>query len=268
MTQKKQTEQSKGDSFTQGIPTEIWCEEASSSNPYIAEKAYCHGYDFDEIVEQLSYVGSLYLMLTGRLPTSQQAALLELTMKFFITPGFRHPATRAAMNAGIGRTHVTHILPISLSVLSAEYLGSQEVGNAMQFIKANIETSMDVLLVNLEPQLIADTPNPIPGFGTLYSGKDQLTLKMVDRITNQHTNLTYFNWCKQLVNHLAPKKLSWLPTGLAAALFLDLDINYRTGICLFQMLQSPGLIAHGVEKANKPLTDMPFVSEDNYVIRK
>lgn len=268
MSKNTQTEKAKGDSFTQGIPTKIWQEEGSESNPYIAQNAICYGYDFEEILDQLSYVESLYLMLTGRIATAKQSQLLELCLKMFITPGPRHPATRAAMNAGIGRTDVTHILPISLSVLSAEYLGSKEVGSSMRFIQSNFNLAPQLVVDTISRSLCEESPNPLPGFGKVFNDVDILTLKNVKRVNQLGLSLTYFDWCEKLVKAMQTLELSWLPTGLVAAIFLDLDLDYRTGIGLFQMMQCPGLIAHGVEKANKPLTDMPFVSEENYDIKK
>jgi citrate synthase len=32
------------------------------------------------------------------------------------------------------------------------------------------------------------------------------------------------------------------------------------------LLSAPGLVAHGLEMANKPITAMPFVKDENYVI--
>lgn len=268
MTKNTQSEKNKGESFTQGIPTNIWQEEPTADNPYIAENNFCYGYDFEEVLDKLSYVDTLYLMLTGNIPSDTHSALLELCLKMFITPGPRHPATRAAMNAGIGRTQVTHILPIALSVLSAEYLGSKEVGASMRFIRENLKMELVTLSAQVCSNRNDESPNPIPGFGQVYNGFDKQTLKHVKRVEALGFSLRHFDWCKDLVATLQPSDISWLPSGLIAALFLDLGLDHRTGTCLFQMIQSPGLIAHGVEKANKPLTDMPFVSEENYVIRK
>lgn len=268
MSKNSQTEKNKGDAFTQGIPTSIWKEEATVSNPYVTQKAFCYGYNFDEILDQLSYVETLYLLLTGKIATDQQSRLLEICLKMFITPGPRHPATRAAMNAGIGRTEVTHILPISLSVLSADYLGSKEVGSSMKFIQSNFELNPEQIVANIDDNKLNNLPNPIPGFGKVFNDVDEFTLKNAQRIEALNFMLPYFEWSLELVKYMQPKGLSWLPSGLIASLFLDLELDYRTGIGLFQILQSPGLVAHGVEKANKPLTDMPFVSEENYDIKK
>ncbi|XOV77738.1 MAG: hypothetical protein ACFHVJ_12360 [Aestuariibacter sp.] len=267
LTEKKikQQEKSKGDEFTSAIPNGIWMEEESEENPYLAEKSYLYGYNFEELVKAKSYVEMLFLMLKGDLPNAQQSRLLEFLLKAFITPGIRHPATRAAMNAGIGRTEISHILPIGLQVLSSDYLGSKEVANCMQFLEKSIEKSPLEIVRKVECE--SNKPNPIPGFGTIYNGFDILTQNLANHIDD--TGLPYVKWANEfvaLLNLHQPGKLSWLPTGLAATIMCDLGLNYRIGCGLFQILQAPGLMMHGVEKANKALTEMPFISEDKYVI--
>jgi len=46
-----------------------------------------------------------------------------------------------------------------------------------------------------------------------------------------------------------------------------LGFSHHAGAGLFQLLGAPGLWAHGVELANKPATAMPFVKDENYVIK-
>ena len=60
--------------------------------------------------------------------------------------------------------------------------------------------------------------------------------------------------------------MGWLSVGVAAAVFADLGFHPRYGAGLFQLLSAPGLLAHGMEQANKPITAMPFVSDNAYVI--
>ena len=56
-------------------------------------------------------------------------------------------------------------------------------------------------------------------------------------------------------------------SGIAAAVFTDLGFSPRAGAGLFQLLGAPGLLAHGAELANKPVTAMPFVKDENYAIK-
>lgn len=270
MTSKNtQKEASKGEQFTNKVPTAIFLEEPSEGNVFIAEKQYLHGYDYEELVSNLDYHQMLYLMLAGELPDEKQSAVLHLLLKLLMTPGVRHPATRAAMNAGIGRTQVTHVLPISLSVLSSDYLGSVEVGNAMRWYSEKLSAPFDDIFTETRERVEQNIPNPIPGLGTIYGSIDTYTLKLVNKVKDLGFELPYFNQVSTLLEQFlkAGVDISWLPTGLSAALFLDIGLTHRTGTVLFQMLQSPGLAAHGIEKANKPLTDMPFIPESNYEIK-
>lgn len=96
----------------------------SPDNPYIAEHCRCRGYDLFELVQKRSFVDIIYLLLRGELPTKDQAQLFETLLVALINPGPRHPATRAAMNAGVGKTNTAHILPIALPVLGGDHLGA------------------------------------------------------------------------------------------------------------------------------------------------
>ncbi|MDZ4261485.1 MAG: citrate synthase, partial [Pseudomonadota bacterium] len=116
MATEKPQEQSRNDAFAKRTATKIWQEIASPDNPYLTESAQCHGYDLLELTQKRSFVDVLYLMFRGELPTANEATLLEQLMIALINPGPRHPATRAAMNAGVGSTDVEHILPIALTI--------------------------------------------------------------------------------------------------------------------------------------------------------
>ena len=57
-----------------------------------------------------------------------------------------------------------------------------------------------------------------------------------------------------------------LKTGLCAAVLAELGFQPRQGCGLMQLLAAPGLLAHGVEYANKPFTSMLFEPDENYEI--
>lgn len=255
--------------FSRQISTEIWQEVPDKSNPFVAETAVCRGYDFLELVQHLSYPQMLYLFTVGELPSDNQRDVLELLMKALITPGVRHPATRAVMNAAISKTRVPNLLPIGLGVLTGEYLGAHELSNSMKFIQHNLDRppkSVAIQVSQVKPK--PDTPNPIPGFGSIYGDQDKLTAHLAAQILSCAENAPHLKWCQAMVDAVPHSDFSWLPAGLAAATFLDLNIDRATGIGLFQMLQSPGLIAHAAEKVQKPVSDMPFLDDEHYDIKR
>jgi citrate synthase len=253
------------DAFVDRPVTRIWREQATVENPYVAEKCACHGYDVLELANKRSYIDVLFLLFRGELPTAEQEQLLQRLMIAFINPGPRHPATRAAMNAGVSRTDVGHILPIALSLLSAS-----GIEDGMRFLRKNQRRAAEEVAAELytgennKPEegdwLIA------PGFGSSYDSIDSMAQHTADVLLETTCNKPVLEWGNTFARALNDYGMGWLPSGIVAAVLADLGFQPRAGIGLFQILCAPGLLAHGAEMANKPLTAMPFIADENYVI--
>ncbi|MEO0443963.1 MAG: citrate synthase, partial [Pseudomonadota bacterium] len=213
-----------------------------------------------------SFVQVLYLLYRGELPSKDQEKLLESLMIALINPGPRHGATRAAMNAGVGKTLPVHILPIATSVLGGDYLGGGEIEPAIRFLRKH--TNKDPALIAaqlLEADSLKDE-SIAPGFGRRYGGIDIMTCSLADKLCQLRAASDGLHWGAAFSAELNKHGMGWLPTGLAAAVFTDLGFQPKYGGPLFQLIGAPGLIAHGMELANKPFTAMPFVPDENYVI--
>ena len=258
--------------FATRISTRLWSEIPSSDNPYLAEQCRCHGYDLFELIEKRSFVDVLYLLFIGELPSKEQARLLETLMIGLINPGPRHPATRAAINAGIGKTDTAHILPISLLTIGGKYLGGNEVSNSMRFLNKNYhkdpENVIGTLLKNTERPAEGDW-HIAPGFGTRFGGIDNIHKTLAKRLTATYGKVPVLEWGTRFSALLEARLgCGWLATGIAAAVFSDLGIHPRAGAGLFQFISAPGLLTHGLEMSNKPITDVPFITDDHYVIEE
>ena len=267
----KQTQVSKRDEkFTDRTVTKIWEEEPDPENPYLARHCRCHGYDIIELARKRSFVDILFLLFLGELPNPSQARLLETLMIVLINPGPRHPATRAAMNASVSKANSAHLLPIALSVLSGTHLGGEEVVAAMRFLqKRSKENPLKVATELLEK------PGPpkadwhiAPGFGSRFGDIDPLPREAADLLIALPGHGNNLQWGDNFTKEIEQMNLGWLSTGLAAAVFCDLGFNRLAGAGLFQLLCAPGLLAHGLELADKPITDMPFLDETHYVITR
>lgn len=264
MTQQTRKVERRNEVFAQRPATRIWQEIPSESNPYIAEGCRCHGYNLMELVEKRSFVDVLYLLFRGELPNPDQSDLLEKLMICLINPGPRHPATRAAMLAGVGKTDPSHIVPISLNVLSGKYLGTKEVEEGIRFLCK--EQSRDPELVAIEYVDAEELPHPTPGFGNRFGGIDQLPKVFAQRLANLPGAGKTLIWGCDFAKVLNRYGMGWLATGVAAAVLADLGFAPRAGAGLFQIISAPGLLAHGVEMAYKPLTAMPFPTDEDYIL--
>lgn len=249
--------------------TAIWEEEPLPGNPYLAAACRCHGYDLLELVQKRGYVEVLYLLFRGELPNPGQARLLEALMIAAINPGPRHPATRAAMNAGVSRSHPGQLLPVALAVLNGNHLGAGEVVAAMRFLLAQAANPphevAEKLLRQARPPAAGDW-HLAPGFGSRFGGRDPLPGELAAYLGELPGAGPALAWGRGFVAALAATNQGWLAPGVAAAVFADLGLPPRAGAGLFQLLSAPGLLAHGLELADKPLTAMPFLDPDHYLI--
>lgn len=270
MRKKQQVTKRQAD-YARRTLTKIWYEEPTQDNPYLAEQCGCHGYDILELAQKRSFVDVLYLLFQGELPTPPQRNVLEILMIALINPGPRHPATRAAMYAGVGKSSPSHILPIALTVLGGSHLGGEEVERSMRFLRKNSKAPPEEvveLLVRIEEPPEEGDCHVAPGFGSRFGGIDPIPLKIADTLLKQNCLLQTLSWGQEFAKMLKMYGMGWLATGVAAAVFCDLGFMPRAGAGLFQLLCAPGMLAHGLELANKPITAMPFLDDDHYVIEE
>ncbi len=259
----------RNEEFVEKQSTKIWQEQPSELNPYIAKNAHCFGYDLLQLMDRRSYTDVLYLIFRGELPTAEQSDLLEKLMIAFINPGPRHPATRAAMNAGIGKTDQSHILPISLSILSGKHLGAGEIEDSMRFIRKNLKNSPREVATALMQS--SQQPNEgdwhiAPGFGNRFGGRDELSIKISLHLKQSPAAGSALSWGMEFSEAIEGFNMGWLATGVAAATMADLKFQPRAGGGLFQLISAPGLLAHGLELSNKPFTALPFPKDEDYFI--
>jgi citrate synthase len=213
----------------------------------------------------------LFLLLQGELPSPPQAELLSALMVALANPGPRHPATRAVMNAAVSRTKAEHLVPIGLSLLGGEHLGGAEVAAGMRFLRLHRrkppEQVAGRLLEEQVPLSQGDT-HVAPGFGTRFGGVAPMPTQIAARLAALPAAGTALEWGYAFAEALRPAGQGWLTPGVAAAALLDLGFPPRAGAGLFQIMCAPGILAHGLELSGKPLTAMPFVKNDDYVVER
>ncbi|MFT4926875.1 MAG: citrate synthase [Phenylobacterium sp.] len=256
--------------YAKKATTAIWHEEPTIANPYVASECRLHGYNMLELCKHKSFAEVLFLLFKGELPNPQQSELLEALLVAFINPGPRHPATRAAMTAGISKTNTPHILPIGLMVLGGQKNGSADVEQTMHFIKKHHDSPIDDFI---EQNPMAPLPDdgqdwaPYPGVGSTYADIDPFTLDLANHFASLEGSAKSFLWLQQLIDKIDHPQVGWRSTGLFAAILLDLGIPAREGNALFQLISAPGLAAHGLEQTHKPIASMPFLDDNQYVLK-
>lgn len=255
------------DQFAEKSTTKIWQEKPSESNPYIAEQSSCHGYDLVELINKRSFVDVLYLLFKGEIPERNDAELFEKLLIAFINPGPRHPGVRAAMNAGVGKTDPSHILPIGLSIMGGGYLGAEEVESSMRWLRRNSKREpKDIIkqLLDNDEGLKNESGQVVPGFGSRFDDIDLMPQQIADSLLTLPGAGKVLKWGNKFAKELHEHRGGWYSTGVVAAVLCDLGFLPRVGPGIFQIMSAPGLFAHGIELANKSIHAMPFPEDSKY----
>ena len=260
---------SRNERFAQKIATRISREIPFQDNPYITERSLIRGFDQLDLARTRSFSEVVFLLLRGELPTKEQSDLFETLLVALCNPGPRHPATRAAMNAGAGKTRCVHILPIALSVLGGAHLGGEEVEASMRFIRQKRhqqpESVAETLIKHVTPPAEGDF-HIVPGFGRRFGDIDIMPHQFANLLLELDGAGMALKWANNFVWVLNKSGYGWLATGVAAATFVDLGFHPRVGASLFQFIGSPGVLAHGNEMLGKPMTALPFIDDEHYFI--
>lgn len=247
--------------FVAKVKTKIW-NETDSTNPYVAAKASCYGYDLQELSSKISYSEMLYLLFRGELPDSAAAQLFNALIVAFINPGPRDNGSRAAIQASIGKTDTLHVLPIALSIFSGEQSGAKFVNEATRFFvrapKRSVADNVE-LLSGLEDQRSH-------GFGSVYNGKDELSAALLQALCATEGAGDSLNTALAINNELVDCDFGIMRHGLFAAALADLGFLPKHAPALYQLVNAPGMLAHGLEYVGKPRNQVPFLSDEFYEI--
>ncbi len=259
---------SRNDPFVSRASTTICCESASEEQGYVTHSAAYYGYSVQELMDKgYSQTDMVFLMLSGELPSREQRQLLDALSVVLCNPGPRHPATRSVMEAAVSKTHSPHFIPIGLMVLGGE-LAAGAVESAMRYMLLHINEVPSELAGTIlnEYKGSEEDPELIPGFGPHFGQREPMYIDLGNAIRSKFIDqeLAFLEWSLEFDQCLLDTSCGLKTTALAAAIFLDLGFDPRMGPGLFQLLSSPGLLAHGIEMIGKPLTAMPFVNDENY----
>lgn len=271
MSDRKVKIESRNDCFTSKIKSEITLEMPSQDNEFLVKETRTHGYNVIDLMDNCDYSDVFFLLYNRELPTQTQKNLFRQLSVFLINLGPRHASSRTAANAAIGRTDVNHIVPIAMMGMGGDYGGSKEVENAMRFLKQHFNDMPKTVAnkyINANPDTNHEDWIIAPGFGTDFRGQSPFLIDVKNKLLLASPAEGYLAWANTLVSHLpTEKQCGWRLAGIVAAALLDLNIEPRLGAGIFQMLACPGAFAHGIQFSNKPITEIPFLKDEDYEIK-
>ncbi|WP_289155073.1 citryl-CoA lyase [Porticoccus sp. W117] len=251
--------------MTEKITTKIWDEVPEEDNPFAAKTCYCAGYDvYGDLLGKASWSEYIYLLFKLEKPTRQQAALLEGLAVVLANPGLRDHSVRAAMNAGVGGSTHASALMAAIAVGAGNLGGGRDVYWAVQYFQ-KCDRQIDQWPSTVEyfsSQEVEVWPERehIPGFDPNGSScplpiKQSLSY-LISTYPEPESHLQWlFN------NRAALEETAGYPlamSGLAAAVFLDLDLKPEQAEMLYMILRLPGAAAHALEQEKNGWRKYPF----------
>lgn len=249
------------------IHTRIWEEEPESDNPFAAMACYCRGYDvYGELLGKAGWSEYLYLLFCGERPNEAQTRLLEGLAVILANPGPRDHSVRAAMNGGAGGSTHAACLMAALAVGAGQLGGGREVVLAMACWD---ECKQD--LTAWRKQL----GKP------LQDEREDIWQSMEHPAGFDPNGTSCAKPIRQSLNYLAACSpglaLPWLKThrldlekaakhplamsGVAAAVFMDLELDVAHAEMLYLLLRLPGAAVHALEQEQYGWRKYPFFGD-------
>ena len=218
------------------------------------------GYQLDEMMGRLSFGESIYLLLTGELPSSGIGRLIEAMLVSFIDHGATPPSTLAARNAATSGSSLR-------SSVAAGLLGfGRHHGADLLTCRTRLDEALTLTHNGATPQEAADTlvermleasEIPPPGFGHRFHTKDPRAARLLQMALELEADGAYSQMIRAIERSLAKHaELSTRPMpinidGAIAAVCGDLGLPPETADALLLISRVPGLAAHSLEEQTR-----------------
>jgi citrate synthase len=219
------------------------------------------GYRIQDLMGQVGYVQTVWLMLRGELPTPAQAALLEACLVAGVDHGPHAPSI------AVSRMATTCGLPLNGAMASAINTLDDVHGGAgqqcMELMRAIARAAQGPEPTEAEVEagvdrFIAAHGKVIPGFGHRWHGVDPRSVRLLELVSAAQAEGVvsgrYARIGVAIERLLQARKGAPIPMnidGVTAAVFLDLGFEPPLGRGLFILSRAVGILAHAWEQSQE-----------------
>lgn len=244
------------------VKTRLWSETPAAEDDFVARKCLAAGYDvYGDLLGQVGWIEYLYLLFMRNAPTPEQTKLLNDLGVAIACLGPRDPAIQAAMTAAAAGATAASSLIAAIAVGAGQFNGARDVHDLM-LIWTESGNSVDAWKKNLFQkagnQTIWPERSHPPGFDpTAGICSATLIQTLTHLCQGQHT--AHLQWLH--THRVALQDTVGMPlafSAVAAAAFLDLELDAQQGEMLFLLLRLPGAATFAVEQHQRGWKDYPF----------
>ncbi len=225
------------------------------------EKISLRGNPIEELIGKRSFGEVLFLLLIGKLPTENEAKLLEAIIVSVIDHGVKPPSTISTVT--VANTGASLNSAVAAGILAInEYHGGAIEKSMMAISEAVKLQETDGLDTLQAAEKLADIYRSnkirVSGFGHRHHTSDPRTTRLFDLAEELGLAGKFVDQTLAIEKVLTEKTGKNLPInadGAIAALLCEMEFPPKIANGIFMIARVPGLVAHAVEEQenNPPL---------------
>jgi citrate synthase len=234
-------------------PTTAWRTAITRIQP---NRILIRGYPVDEMMGRIGFSESVYLLMTGELPTPAIGKMITAILVSSLDHGATPPSTVAARN--VAATGAPLRNAVAAGVLSfGEYHGG-DVEPCMRLLDEGLALvekgqSLAAAAASIAERYLAEGRRP-PGFGHRLHTRDPRAVRLLQMAIELEVDGDHIRLMRALEGSLGSRRgphgeaMPINVDGAIAAVCGDLGLDYEFGNALFIISRVPGLIAHAHEE--------------------
>jgi len=211
------------------------------------------GYDITDIMENLSFAESVFLILKGEIPSRAEGEMMRAILVSSIDHGCTPPSSLGARNVIAGGNPLNAAIAGGILTIGESHGGAIEQAAKIMQEWAKREGDLKILAGQLVDDLDSKKRR-MPGFGHRLHNVDPRTIKLFEIAARHKFSGRHIELCKAIEAALKSKTGKELPInvdGAIAAVISDMGFDWKLGKGFFILSRVPGLLAHAYEELTR-----------------
>src|SRR5437588_469836 len=231
----------------------VWHSAITRIEP---NKVAVRGYDIADLMGRVSFGAAVYLILTGELPSTALARLMDAILVSSIDHGATPPSALAART--VASTGATLSASVAAGIMSINRHHGGAIEDCARQLKAIADRAARESISSDEAATrtltaMKEARERTPGFGHRLHAKDPRTARLFELAREAGVDGAHMQAARAVEKAFANAKKS-LPInvdGAIGAILADLGMTPAAFNGIFMIARTPGLIAHVIEEQRR-----------------
>jgi citryl-CoA lyase len=214
------------------------------------------GYDIADMMENLSFADTVYLILKGELPNPQQRRMMEAMLVSSVDHGPTPPSNLAARTVFSGGNSLNAAVAAGVLTIGDSHGGAIEQCARILQDWEKREGSPQELAAKLVAEF-KEKNKRMPGYGHRLHKRDPRTVKLLEiaaRVGYMGRIITLAVAIQDELERTSGKDLPLNVDGAIAAIISEMGFDWKLGKGFFIISRVPGLVAHVHEEWTREKT--------------